>query len=32
LLASKATLSDLAQNWEKYSPQLMNWQRELLLR
>jgi ribonuclease D len=30
LIASKATLSDLARDWEKYAPQLMNWQRELI--
>ncbi len=30
LIASRGTLSDLARNWEKYSKDLMNWQRELL--
>jgi len=30
IIASKATLGDLARNWEKYAPELMNWQRELL--
>ena len=30
LIASRATLSDLAHNWEKSAPQLMNWQRQLL--
>jgi len=30
LIASKATLGDLARDWEKFSPNLMNWQRELL--
>jgi len=30
LIASKATLSDLAHDWDKYSRDLMNWQRELL--
>ncbi|MCU0785500.1 MAG: HRDC domain-containing protein [Verrucomicrobia bacterium] len=30
LMASRATLSDLAHNWDKHAPQLMNWQRELL--
>ena len=30
LIASRGTLSDLARNWEKYSQELMNWQRELL--
>ncbi len=30
IIASKATLGDLARDWEKYSPDLMTWQRELL--
>ncbi len=30
LIASRATLSDLAHSWEKFAPQLMNWQRQLL--
>jgi ribonuclease D len=30
LIASKATMGDLARDWEKYSPELMNWQRNLL--
>ena len=30
LIASRGTLSDLARNWEKYSPELMTWQREML--
>jgi ribonuclease D len=30
LIASRAALSDLASNWDKYAPQLMSWQRELL--
>lgn len=30
LIASRATLSELAHNWEAHSPDLMNWQRELL--
>ena len=30
LIASRATLSDLAHDWEKQAPELMNWQRELL--
>jgi ribonuclease D len=30
IIASKSTLGDLAQDWEKYSAGLMNWQRELL--
>jgi ribonuclease D len=30
LIASRGTLSDLAFNWEKHAPELMNWQRQLL--
>ncbi len=30
LIASRGALSDLAHDWEKYAPRLMNWQRELL--
>ena len=30
IIASKATLGDLARSWDKYAPELMNWQRELL--
>jgi ribonuclease D len=30
LIASKATLGDLARDWEKHAADLMNWQRELL--
>ena len=30
IIASKSTLGDLAQDWEKYAAGLMNWQRELL--
>jgi ribonuclease D len=30
LIASRAVLSDLAHSWDKYSPKLMNWQREFL--
>ncbi|HWW03537.1 MAG TPA: HRDC domain-containing protein [Candidatus Acidoferrum sp.] len=30
LIASRATLSDLAHSWDKFSPELMNWQRQLL--
>ena len=30
LIASRATLSDLAQNWDKHVIELMKWQRELL--
>lgn len=32
LIAPRATLLDLARNWEKHAPDLMNWQRELLQR
>ncbi|HXS69591.1 MAG TPA: HRDC domain-containing protein [Candidatus Polarisedimenticolia bacterium] len=32
LIASRGTLSDLARNWDKYSGELMNWQRELLVK
>ncbi|HKW27741.1 MAG TPA: HRDC domain-containing protein [Verrucomicrobiae bacterium] len=31
LIASRATLSELARNWDQYAPELMNWQRELLI-
>lgn len=31
LIASRATLSDLAHDWEKHSSELMHWQRELLV-
>ncbi|MSU59747.1 MAG: ribonuclease D [Pedosphaera sp.] len=30
LIASRATLADLAFSWDTHAPQLMNWQRELL--
>ena len=30
LIASRATLSDLARNWDKYVKELMKWQRDLL--
>jgi ribonuclease D len=30
LIAPKATLGDLARDWERHAPELMNWQRELL--
>ena len=30
LIASKAVIGDLARDWDKYAPELMNWQRELL--
>lgn len=32
LIASRATLSDLAHDWEKEAPELMRWQRDLLAR
>jgi ribonuclease D len=31
LIAPKSVLGDLARDWDKYAPELMNWQRELLL-
>ena len=31
LIASRATLSDLAHDWDKYAPELMKWQRQLLV-
>jgi ribonuclease D len=30
LIASKATLGDLARDWARHAPELMDWQRELL--
>jgi ribonuclease D len=30
LIASRATLLELARNWDKHAPELMNWQRVLL--
>jgi ribonuclease D len=30
VIASKATLGELARNWDRHAPELMNWQRELL--
>ena len=30
LIASRATLSELAHDWDRHAPELMNWQRELL--
>jgi len=30
LIASKSTLGDLARDWDRHSPELMGWQRELL--
>lgn len=32
LIASRGTLSDLARHWDKYAGDLMNWQRDLLLK
>jgi ribonuclease D len=31
LIASRATLGDLARDWDKHAPELMSWQRNLLL-
>jgi hypothetical protein len=31
LIASRATLMELARDWDKHAPELMNWQRELLM-
>ena len=30
IIASKATIGDLARDWDQYSAELMNWQRDLL--
>lgn len=30
VIASRATLSELARDWDQHAPELMNWQRELL--
>ena len=30
LIASRAVLGDLARDWDKHAPELMNWQRQLL--
>ena len=30
LIASRAVLADLARDWDKHAPELMNWQRQLL--
>jgi hypothetical protein len=30
LIASRATLSELARDWDKHAPELMNWQRQQL--
>jgi ribonuclease D len=30
LIAPRATLGDLARDWDKHAPELMNWQRELM--
>jgi ribonuclease D len=32
LIASRATLGELARDWDRHAPELMNWQRELLLK
>ncbi|MGD0745492.1 MAG: HRDC domain-containing protein [Verrucomicrobiota bacterium] len=31
LIASRATLGELARDWDQHAPELMNWQRQLLL-
>ena len=30
LIASRATLNELAHDWDRHAPELMNWQKELL--
>jgi len=30
LIAPKSVLGDLARDWDRHAPELMNWQRELL--
>ena len=30
LIASRATLGELARDWDQHAPELMNWQQELL--
>ena len=30
LIASRATLNDLARDWDRHAPELMNWQQEFL--
>ncbi len=30
LIASKSTLGDLARDWDRHAPELMNWQRGFL--
>ena len=30
LIASRATLSELARDWDQHAPELMSWQRKLL--
>jgi hypothetical protein len=30
LIASRSVLGDLARDWDKHAPELMNWQRQLL--
>ncbi|HEX4343574.1 MAG TPA: HRDC domain-containing protein, partial [Verrucomicrobiae bacterium] len=32
IIASRSVMVDLARDWEQYSPQLMNWQRALLVK
>jgi ribonuclease D len=32
LIASRGTLGELARDWDKFAPGLMNWQRELLIK
>ena len=31
LIASRATLGELARDWDQHAPELMNWQRQLFL-
>ena len=31
LIASRTTLGELARDWDRHAPELMNWQRELLM-
>ncbi len=30
LIASRATLGNIARDWDRHAPELMNWQRERL--
>ncbi|MEY2466491.1 MAG: ribonuclease [Verrucomicrobiota bacterium] len=32
LIASRGTMSELARSWDQHAPELMNWQRELLIK